>query len=147
MYETKNKADNSTKATEDEIIAAKRGKLLPRERKGGRNQQELVQEGTNGMPAGRPIGTTTGLPVNLAVCYVFQQNEKAPKDKKLTDQGIAEWLRKEFPGRKTGYWDQVQLMRWKYNQGKFTRGMKPTKQSHRYDSGGALIDPKYGKGT
>lgn len=147
MYEVKNTTPRSSgtarTATEQEVIAAVNGKLQPREQKGDRGQIDLARLGTNGMPVGRPLGATTGLPVFMAICYILQQNEKSIRARRFTDQEIAEWLRKEFPGRKTGSWNCVTEMRYKYNHGKYTRGIAPKVPSHRYDSGGQEIDPVY----
>jgi hypothetical protein len=133
---------NQAVATADEIKAAVAGKLSPRKATGNDAQGDLIRTGRNGMPVGRPIGTSTGLPINMAIAYIFQQNEKARSHKKLTDTKIAEWLRHEFPGRSTERWNRVQEMRTQYNAGKMTRGKLPRFPSHRYDSGGEMIDPK-----
>lgn len=130
-------------ASHEEIQAAMLGKLQARNIRGNRQQTKLVQKGRSGVPAGRPLGTSTGLPVYLAIVFTLQQNEKAPKNRKLTDQKLAEWMRSEFPGRDTKFWDGIQNMRTNYNIGKYTKGMIPKLQSHRYDSGGECIDPKY----
>ncbi len=50
---------------------------------------------------GHPIGVTTGLPILLAWCYIFQKNEKNATDEKLTDEEISDWMKEEFPGRRT----------------------------------------------
>lgn len=148
MYEAKTTgkrpvARTTGSATEEEIKAAIAGTLAVRSSRGDRNQPELTQTGTNKMPVGRPLGTSTGLPLFMAICYVFQQNEKATKAKKLTDEQISEWLRHEFPGRNTAYFDRVQETRNYYNRGKYTRSVPPRLKSHRYDSGGTEIDPSY----
>lgn len=131
-----------TAVTEQELIAAVDGTLKPRAKHGDPDQQQLRLVGTNAMPVGRPIGITTGLPIFMAWCYIFQQNERKPRNHKMTDEKITAWLQAEFPGRSTGYFARVQEIRWKYNHGWFTREMEPVIQSHRYDSGGAIIDPK-----
>lgn len=148
MYEVKQTAKRKytkslTAASDAEIVAAVEGKLTARNQKGTIKQADMARLGRNGMPVGRPLGMTTGLPVFLALCYIFQQNEKAPNAKKLTDEQLAQWLRAEFPGRNTDYWDDIQRNRRKYNQGLLTRGMAPKFQSHRYDSGGQMIDAVY----
>src|SRR6476469_7342242 len=117
MFEVKNppppkpKGGPRTVASQQEIMAAIKGKLQPRDEKGHKRQTQLVQRGRNDMPVGHPVGITTGLPIFMAICYCFQQNEKAPNDAKLTDQQIADWLREEFPGRSTEHWNRVQEMR------------------------------------
>jgi hypothetical protein len=139
----KSPKDKSNVATQAERQDAIRGTLKPRSVQGTKRQADLVKRGADGKLIGHPVGVTTGLPIFLAVAYVFQQNEKAPRTRKLTDQQIAEWLRAEFPGRATKYWDDVQWFRVRYNNGKLTRGVRPELQSHRYDSGGENIDPAY----
>lgn len=151
MYEVKQAAipkargTSRVSATQAEIMAAIKGKLQPREEKGHKRQTQLVQRGRNDVPVGRPVGITTGLPIFMAICYALQQNEKADKAMKLTDQQIAEWLRLEFPGRGTDYWNHVQEMRKQYNNGRYTRNQRPIVKSHRYDSGGTEIDPVYAR--
>jgi hypothetical protein len=145
MYETLSTTPRRTEsavAYEREIKAAIRASLRPRRKPGSAKHPDLGRIGKNGMPVGRPLGVSTGLPIYMAICYVFQQNEKAKKRRKLTDYRIAEWLRHEFPGRGTAAWDRVQEMRKKYNAGAFTRGYVPKHPSHRYDSGGEITDPK-----
>ena len=135
-----------TAMTEMELLAAVNGKLKPRTSKGDKDQDSLRQVAKNGMSAGRPLGVTTGLPVYMAICYIFQENERRRHEKKLTDAEITEWLKKEFPGRDTNYFARMQWNRCRYNTGILTRGMIPSIQSHRYDSGGAMIDPTPGRG-
>lgn len=149
MYETRSRPTtkrpprNPNLPTDEERLAVVAGKLLPRKTKGQKSQQELVRTGKGKMPVGHPLGMTTGLPIFMAICYALQQNEKAPRDERLTDQGLADWFRAEFPGRDAKYWDKVQNLRSNYNSGRYTRGMVPLKKSHRYDSGGEEIDPVY----
>lgn len=134
--------------TEAEVNSAVQGRLLPRRKDAEvelRRQSDLTRVRIDGTPGGRPMGVTTGLPISLALCWAYQQNEVAPTKQKLTDQEIAEWLRHEFPGRATKHFDAVQTNRWRYNRGDFTRGTPPRKPSNRYDSGGLQINPTYRK--
>jgi len=137
--------------TEAERLAAVKGKLEPRTVKGKKSQTDLARTGVNDMPVGHPLGVTTGLPVYMAICYMFQQNERAKRQRDLgndkaevlTDKQLSAWLKSEFPGRKASYWDKVQFLRYNYNHGFFTQKVTPEVVSHRYDSGGQCIDPVY----
>ncbi len=93
-----------------------------------------------GQPTGRPVGTSTGLGIQMAWCFIFQSNEKAAAAKRLNDEAITNWLKKEFPGRESGVFNNVQGVRTKYNQGGLTRGEVPSVISHRYEDG-KLADP------
>jgi hypothetical protein len=131
-------------ATSAELIAAVDGNLKARKTKGTLDQPALRTIGKNNMPVGRPLGITTGLPVFMAICFVLQENER--RAIKRTDQQITEWLAKEFPGRNSNYFESAQMMRTNYNSGRYTREIVPSLQSHRYDSGGTMIDPTPGRG-
>lgn len=129
--------------TMDEVLAAVDGTLRPRAVKGGKRQEELTKMRGDGQPGGRPLGVTTGLPINMAFCYMLQQNERAPDHLKHTDDNLIEWLRAEFPRRPTIRFENVQSIRNWYQQGRLTRGIPPRVLSHRYDSGGRITDTKY----
>jgi hypothetical protein len=142
---------NPNMPTDAERLAAVQGKLEPRTVKGTKAQHDLQKTGANEMPVGHPVGIETGLPVFMAICYALQQNERAKRQqakgnkeaKVLTDDEISAWLKAEFPGREAKYWNEVQNLRSNFNNGYYTRGIKPHYKSHRYDSGGKTIDPVY----
>lgn len=134
-------------ASEEELQAAIDGTLTPRDRKGDAAQESLGGTGENGKPKGRPIGVTTGLPILLAWCYIFQYNETLkeafdanPKKNPApwTDEQIAAWMKEEFPGRATAAFDNVNGCRNSYNKGNYTRMHEPKIQSKRYDETGAI---------
>lgn len=119
-----------------ELAAAIEGTLKPRSEKGTSSQSTLKQIGKHKRPSGRPLGTSTGLPISLFWCYIFQQNEKAPKANKLTDDKIRTLIKKEFPGRASNAFDAISTWRHKFNLGGFTRGSAPKLKSKRYDEAG-----------
>lgn len=135
-----------TAASSEELADAIGGRLKPRELKGSKNQDSLTAATESGRPKGRPLGVTTGLPILLAWCYIFQTNEKAPKDQKYTDEEITKWMTKEFPGRSTPAFNHPGRARREYNEGKFTRGTPVVRQSKPYDKDGNVITDKPTKG-
>lgn len=141
--EKKPKAEKLDKGSyAEELADAIAGRLKPREQKGSKNQESLTAETESGRPKGRPLGVTTGLPILLGWCYIFQQNEKAPKEQRLTDEEISNWMKKEYPGRDTPAFDHPARARREYNEGKFTRGTAPVKPSRPYDKDGNVLTEK-----
>jgi hypothetical protein len=136
-------------ASEEEIAAAVAGNLEPRETVGDKRQESLTAVSENGRAKGRPLGVTTGLPIMLCWCYVYQQNEKAAPKDKLSDEDISAFMKSEFPGREVGVFEVggVQYCRRLYNSGRFTKGTQPKTQSHRYNAEGQVDDPTRGGGN
>jgi hypothetical protein len=145
-------------ATEDEINAAVLGELNPRSTKGTADQEGLTKKTESGRNSGRPLGVTTGFPILLAWCWIFQQNDKAPDNPvklrdgkpvvgtgKMTDEQISAWMKSEFPGRDTPAFDHPQGCRRDYNNGKFTKLQKPKIESQRYGPDAAVIGPRAGR--
>lgn len=104
-----------------------------------------ASKGGSGGPTGRPKGKTSGLGIQDAWAHIFQKNEKASKNKRLTDEQISKWMHKEFPGRGSTVFDHVQGVRTKYNKGGLSGNVAPKTQSKRYDSDGAVIPPRVGR--
>lgn len=135
-------------ATEAELAAAVAGNLKPRDEKGSKGQESLgLRTGDDSKPVGRPIGLTTGLPILLAWCYIFQQNQKATKAQRKTDEQISKWMKAEFPGRKTAAFDNVNGCRIAYNGGRYTKEVEPKVQSQRFDENGEVVVVKRGAKT
>jgi hypothetical protein len=132
-------------ATADEIQAAINGTLKPRETAGSKDQESLTAVGENGRFKGRPLGVRHGLPVFLTCCYLLQQNQKAQKKDRLTDDQLAAELKKEFPGRETAWFDDVTGWRRAYNEGRFTKGSPVKNKSQMFDSNGDVTEPKRGR--
>lgn len=133
-------------ATEAEFAAAVEGTLKPRPEGGKRSQDSLTAKGEDDKPSGRPLGVTTGLPIRMYWCLLFQQNEKAPKAKKMTNEQIAAAMKKEYPGRDSAVFDSVAYVRRQFNQGILTRGMKPKYESHAYDAEGNVQEGRASSG-
>lgn len=117
-------------ATDEEVQAAVAGTLEPRETP---TEEQITAA------SGRPIGKTTGLPIALGWCLMFQENEKREAAEKWTDDQISAWMKEEYPGRETKAFDQPGGCRLLYNSGRFTKGLAPTVKSVRYDENGAPI--------
>lgn len=94
---------------------------------------------------GRPVGKTTGLGIQDAWVHVFEQNSKAKKADRMTDDQISAWMHNEFPGRESKVFDRVQSVRTKYNKGGLTRGVVPSIQSVPYDAEGNVSEPRRGR--
>lgn len=118
-------------ATDEEIKAAQEGTLEPRE--------TPTAEALAATENGRPIGVTTGLPIAMGWCFMFQNNENLPTNEKWTDEMISQWMHSEYPGRETKAFDQVGNCRVLYNGGRFTKSIPPKVKSQRYDENGAPI--------
>jgi len=84
----------------------------------------------------REVGKTSGVGVQETWIKLFAQNEKAKKSARMTDEQIATAMHKEFPGRESKIFDQVQAVRNKYNKGGFKSVGVPAVLSQRYDEQG-----------
>lgn len=89
--------------------------------------------------AKREVGRTTKVGVVQTWCELFERNEKAPKNQKLTDEQISKQMHREFPGKASAIFDRAQLVRNRYNKGALTRGKLPKIQSHCYDDDGNKV--------
>jgi hypothetical protein len=142
--------------SEEEIQQAIEGVLNPRDVQGTADQEGLTKLDERGRPAGRPIGINTGLPILGAWALAFQENEKLPaqnpqaptEEESLIaglghapDSAITAFMKAEFPGRQTPAFDHPQGCRNDFNNGKFTKGMKPKWTSNRYDDNGTVVPP------
>lgn len=92
----------------------------------------------------RPVGETTGLPIQHAWVHIFVQNEKAAKNNRMTDKQISDWLKKEFKGRPSKVFEErsVNGVRSKYNRGGLTKGAVPSVLSRRFDENGEILERK-----
>lgn len=88
---------------------------------------------------GKIVGKTTGLNVKGAWCSVFSQNEKLVKAKRMTDEDISKWIKKEFPERHSAVFDHVRIVRTRYNRGILTGGEVPDQQSRQFDKDGNAV--------
>lgn len=131
-------------ANQAEIEAAIEGTLEPREVKGTTAQDGLGgAQDRRGSPIGRPIGLTTGLPIQMAWIYVFQCNEdNAKAGTPWTDEEISAWMKEEFPGRPNKTFDAVASARNACNKGTATRGIPLKHQFSRYNADGTIYVPK-----
>jgi hypothetical protein len=103
-----------------------------------------MSKGAKG-PTGRPDGRTLGLGVQATWVELFEQNEKASKTKKRTDGEIAAFMHNEFKGRDSKVFDQVQLVRTRYNKGGLAKGSVPKVQSRRFNEDGEPVDVRPGR--
>jgi hypothetical protein len=90
------------------------------------------------------VGRTTQVGVGTTWAWIFEQNEKSSKADKLTDEGIAKFMKSEFKGRESAIFDKVQAVRGKYNVGGLTGGAVPNRQSRRYDDQGNPVAVRRG---
>lgn len=81
------------------------------------------------------IGITLGLSVYDTWVSVFQKNETAHK----TDEEITAFMLSEFPDHQIKSFYNVHACRGYYNQGRFTKGVKPEIKSVRYNEAGQPI--------
>jgi hypothetical protein len=128
---------------EEELEMAVNGTLEPRKERGTPDQESLLTRASNDRPIGRPKGITTGLTIQMAWQYLFQQNEKAPANPakldadgiglpgtgKMTDPQITAFMKREFPGRANNTFSSPAMARRLQNGGQATRGIKPKIQS------------------
>jgi hypothetical protein len=134
-------------ATDEEIMALCAGKLNPRDYKGTAQQDALTQVSEDGKAVGRPLGVSTGLPIQLAFGYMFQENQKVASACRIkglghaTDEKCSAWIKREFPGRGAGTFDNIAYCRRYFNNGQGTKGNKPKWTSDRFDDNGAAMAP------
>ncbi len=96
-------------------------------------------------------GITTGMGIISYFTSLFEANEFLTTKWKMTDEAIARKIAKEFPHRKSAQdflhnksKKTVNSYRYRYNSGKFTRGIPPTILSFRYDKLGEPVNFKTG---
>lgn len=77
------------------------------------------------------VGATLGKSIKDTWIYLFEQNEKLPANKRLSDKEITDFLYKEFPGRNSAVFKAVSSVRSKYNRGGF--GFVPKTPSKPYN--------------
>ena len=80
-----------------------------------------------------PVGVTSQVGVNETWARVFEKNEQADHDERLTDEQISESMKSEFPDLDAKVFDRVEIARTKYNRGGF----------HKKDKGGRMVRPKF----
>jgi hypothetical protein len=146
----------SKKVRASEKAMAEAAKLRKAEKVVENTQNEFGR----GRKGPRPTGTTLGLGIGATWVHVFEQNAKASKAKRQTDAQIAEFMAKEFPGRKTTTFSIAGV---KHERGYYNRGTHwhmtgvPNVLSVAYDESGEPIvgrekaagtaKPKAKKGT
>lgn len=89
---------------------------------------------------GMIIDTTRsgGLNISQTWCVLFEENERAFRQGRLTDvltdEQLLDAVCKAFPKRDRKYtsFTDVRRQRGRYNRGKLTHSVKPRKRSHRY---------------
>lgn len=79
------------------------------------------------------IGVTTGLSVYDAWVYIFKKNATAHEP----DEKITEFMLSEFPDHQIKSFHQVHAVRINYNNGRYTKGVKPEVKSVRYLADGS----------
>ncbi len=112
-------------------------------------------QGTPDIPTkkARFIGKYTHIGQQDFLFQMFEANELAPKDQKLTNQAMQELLLKEFPhngsiraGFKSGN-KTINYYRYHYNLGRYSkpRWQPPLRLSYRYNEFGIIVDCRTGK--
>lgn len=81
------------------------------------------------------IGITLGLTVTDTWEHVFRKNAKDHK----TDEEITKFLLAEFPDHKIKAFYNINTCRNQYNNGRFTKGVKPEVKSVRYGADGNVL--------
>jgi hypothetical protein len=90
---------------------------------------------------------SSGISTRMGICSffvsLFEANELLPTRQRMTDRVIAVKISKEFPDRPSAQdfttnkaKKTVNSYRYRYNKGKFTRGMPPRNMSFRYNEKG-----------
>lgn len=102
---------------------------------------KVAKKGT--VKGSRPIGRTTGLPIQQAWVQLFKDNAK----RHLSDEAITKWMLKEFPGRDSKVFHAVAAVRSKYNSGGLTGGEAPKVRALQYDAEGNPKKPQSGTGS
>lgn len=94
-------------------------------------------------------GLHSGLGVTAYFSLLFELNERLPKKQKMDDDTIAKMIATEFPDRKTTSLEHftgpnkihtINSYRYRYNAGKFNRGIPPEICSFRYDKKGRAVN-------
>ena len=80
-----------------------------------------------------PVGVTSQVGVNETWVRVFEKNEQADHDERLTDEQISQSMKGEFPDLDAKIFDRVEIARIKYNRG----GL------HKKDKSGRMVRPKF----
>jgi hypothetical protein len=100
----------------------------------------------------RSVGATSGQGVTQFLSSLFEANELIPesqaRNRKMTDEQIAEMMKREFPGRGTGIITgkvTINEYRIRYNKGHFSRMIPPEKMSFRRGKFGRIVDARSGK--
>lgn len=115
--------------------------LIPFELK---NSQEINMKKDNkvnaikkaaAVKAANRVGLTLKKSVPETWVHVFIAQSK----NKWTDEKISEFMHQEFPDLKNKAFDQVAGCRNHYNNGGYTKGVKPVTKAVRYDADGSVI--------
>lgn len=95
-------------------------------------------------------GANTGLGVNECWIALFIENERRHRDggKALprTDDDLTEFIKNEFPEKKSEVQNRPAKARWRYNAGRMYKGQKkptPAQKSFRYDSKGNRVPSRF----
>lgn len=113
--------------------------LIPLEEKEMKTKIENETAAVKKQPRrAKTIGVTLGLSVYDTWAAVFQKNETEHK----TDAQITEFLLQEFPDHQIKSFHQVHTCRGYYNNGRFTKGVKPAVKSVAYNEAGQPISRK-----
>ena len=87
----------------------------------------------------RAVGRIYGLSVHSTWAKLFEDNERLPRKKKLTDAQIAGTMKKEFPNNVNNLYNEkgVKAARYRYNlDGLHKGGEPPATRSKQYDQDG-----------
>ena len=91
------------------------------------NKAKAVKKAVEAKKANR-VGVTLGKSVPETWVHVFSTNDK----NKWTDEKISQFMHAEFPDLKNKAFDTVHGCRVHYNNGGYTKGVKPASKSVRY---------------
>jgi hypothetical protein len=103
------------------------------------------------MKASRFPGRCTGLGLFRFLAQVFDNNEKAPREDKLTNEAITAMLMEEFPHNKElikGFKEGKRTLNYYrdlYNRGRLTNDEPPPSISFRYNSDGLAVELRHGR--
>ena len=99
----------------------------------------------------KSTGITSGMGITQFFISLFEANEILPIKQRMIDAIIARKVAKEFPNRESAQDfisdkpnKTVNSYRYRYNLGKFTRKIPPSKPSFRYDKEGLAVNYKTG---
>ena len=118
--------------------AGKSGKKAsgePAKRSAGKSAKKKPAHKESSAPAKppAPVGVTSQVGVNETWVRVFEKNEQAEHDERLTDEQISQSMKGEFPDLDAKIFDRVEITRSKYNRG----GL------HKKDKSGRMVRPKF----